>query len=400
MASRTVSRSVLRRLRCVGSHQSTSSWSSVPTPATYGTPASFETPEADAVSASSDRIVVESVANQLKTQGYAVVDGALDGLVDTGETNKPKETLAETLRRELMTLTSTPGVMVPNATVLVSKDGSQSKLEKASIMEAEMHNLDEEILSTVPALRAVAENRSTLTLLNVMIPSTSNNQLHHQVVKLQKNTGDGGCFPLHFDADALVDGRKITQLTYLNPEWKPGDGGELILYPFPMDKPIVIEPIMGRTVLFAAQHMLHRVAPSNANERLCFTTWFFAKNGGKGMDGDKAEDSDKSDNNSSDNTSSDTPYSPVAWQQARELCKPHLRKHLQKAVFAEQWAASILESHPPSPVRDLVLATHQEEVEKIMRALAGKFPEGIQLIAHVAENGTREEKGRMGVRWL
>jgi len=157
---------------------------------------------------------------------------------------------------------------------------------------------------------------------------------------------------------------------------------------------------MGRTVLFAAQHMLHRVAPSNANERLCFTTWFFAKNGGKGMDGDKAEDSDKSDNNSSDNTSSDTPYSPVAWQQARELCKPHLRKHLQKAVFAEQWAASILESHPPSPVRDLVLATHQEEVETIMRALAGKFPEGIQLIAHVAENGTREEKGRMGVRWL
>jgi hypothetical protein len=43
-----------------------------------------------------------------------------------------------------------------------------------------------------------------------------------------------GCFPLHFDSDAAVDGRRVTALTYLNPEWKPGDGGELVLYPFPV----------------------------------------------------------------------------------------------------------------------------------------------------------------------
>ena len=35
-----------------------------------------------------------------------------------------------------------------------------------------------------------------------------------------------------------------------------------------------------------------------------------------------------------------------------------------------------------------------------MRALAGKFPEGVKLVAHVAENGTREQKDRLGVKWL
>ena len=35
------------------------------------------------------------------------------------------------------------------------------------------------------------------------------------------------CFPMHFDSDATLDARKITALTYLNPDWTEGDGGEL-----------------------------------------------------------------------------------------------------------------------------------------------------------------------------
>ena len=79
-------------------------------------------------------------------------------------------------------------------------------------------------------MRAVAEDRSLLTLLNVMLPSVAQTQLHHQVVKLQRNAGFGGCFPLHFDSDARVDGRRVTVLTYLNPDWRDGDGGGVLIH--------------------------------------------------------------------------------------------------------------------------------------------------------------------------
>ena len=281
MASRVAARAAFRRLGCVGSRHR-SSGPSLPTPATYGTPASAGTPEAAAVAAAAERIAVADVATSLQKHGFAVVDGALDVVV--GETHdspggdRERTTLAERLRAELLRLASAPGVMRPNATVLVRPDGTRARLEKGHIFEAEMHVLAASEALAAPALRAVAEDRSLLTLLNVMLPSVAQTQLHHQVVKLQRNAGFGGCFPLHFDSDAKVDGRLITALTYLNPEWRDGDGGELVLYPFPLRGPIKIQPKMGRVVLFSAANMLHSVEPSvGARDRLCFTQWFFAK---------------------------------------------------------------------------------------------------------------------------
>jgi hypothetical protein len=43
-------------------------------------------------------------------------------------------------------------------------------------------------------------------------------------------------------------------LLYLNPDWKAGDGGELVLCPF-MDTPVVIEPLMDRVVIFRVSHV-------------------------------------------------------------------------------------------------------------------------------------------------
>ena len=48
-----------------------------------------------------------------------------------------------------------------------------------------------------------------------------------QAIKLQVNSGNGGSFPLHFDSDEALDGRKVTCIFYLNPRWadardKPG----------------------------------------------------------------------------------------------------------------------------------------------------------------------------------
>jgi len=83
--------------------------------------------------------------------------------------------------------------------------------------------------------------------------------------------GNGACFPLHYDNPGRPSKRKLTCLVYLNPDWKPGDGGELKLFPF-LEEPITIEPKFDRCVIFVSDLILHRVLPCFA-PRFCFTIW-------------------------------------------------------------------------------------------------------------------------------
>ena len=55
------------------------------------------------------------------------------------------------------------------------------------------------------------------------------------------------------------------------------------------------------------------------------------------------------------------------------LLQPTLRRHHTKLVLADEWAESIVESHPPSPERDAALQTHHHEVQLIRRALSGQL---------------------------
>ena len=71
--------------------------------------------------------------------------------------------------------------------------------------------MGEEALALAPTFCAVLEDRTMLTLLNVMLPARRPpEQLHYQSVKLQINAGHDACFPLHFDSDAELDGRATT----------------------------------------------------------------------------------------------------------------------------------------------------------------------------------------------
>lgn len=62
---------------------------------------------------------------------------------------------------------------------------------------------------------------------------------------------------MHFDSDEAVDGRRLSAIFYLNPDWQPGDGGALRLFPFGAP-PVDIAPTHDRLVLFASTRMLHR----------------------------------------------------------------------------------------------------------------------------------------------
>ena len=91
-------------------------------------------------------------------------------------------------------------------------------------------------------------------------------------------------------------------------------------------------------------------------------------------------------------------------RECEALLAPGMRKHLMRLVHAEEWAASIAESHPDTPERTRALETHRREVDVIARAIGGRYPRGLARIGSAmgSERGgsVRERLGGLEVRWF
>ncbi|KAL3160469.1 hypothetical protein ABBQ32_010786 [Trebouxia sp. C0010 RCD-2024] len=275
------------------------------------------------------------VCRSLQQQGYAVVDN-LFGPVWSSKLKQELEWLKE------------QGKMRLNSTHLV-KQGGTELLEKQHVYEAELQ--DAEVQQVAPLCQRLNEDSTMRTMLSLFMPHL---RLDSQAIKLQCNAGNGGCFPLHYDSDEQVDGRRVTAIFYLNTDWQPSHGGQLQLFPFP-DDPVAIAPIADRLVLFSSCRMLHRVLPS-LKERYCFTIWLSQS---RRM-----------------HVESTPPLGHIlqsghdSLQQASQLLlRPDVRHHLSKLIYAEEWAKSIQESHPVSEARSATLAKHWNDVNKIKEAL-------------------------------
>jgi SM-20-related protein len=78
-------------------------------------------------------------------------------------------------------------------------------------------------------------------------------------------------YEAHVDQSPTSRGQRlISFVLYLNSDWKPADGGELIISTQPS---FHIEPVAGRLVLFRSTDILHAVAETN-KERWSITGWF------------------------------------------------------------------------------------------------------------------------------
>lgn len=75
----------------------------------------------------------------------------------------------------------------------------------------------------------------------------------------------------HLDAFRGGPNRRLTAIYYLNPTWKPGQGGELALY-LPAGE-LRVEPLQNRLLVFLAEELEHAVLPVEAS-RLALTAWF------------------------------------------------------------------------------------------------------------------------------
>eukprot|EP00242_Pyramimonas_sp_CCMP2087_P007191 CAMPEP_0198202626 /NCGR_PEP_ID=MMETSP1445-20131203/5815_1 /TAXON_ID=36898 /ORGANISM="Pyramimonas sp., Strain CCMP2087" /LENGTH=344 /DNA_ID=CAMNT_0043873645 /DNA_START=572 /DNA_END=1603 /DNA_ORIENTATION=- len=293
------------------------------------------------------RVITPLVADALRTDGFVVVDGALGS------------SCADRLVEEMQDIRNTPH-MIKNATHLV-KDGQTRHLEKDSIWEMDT------LSSHWPEVQKLAHMFGRLhtdftlgTTLNVHLPELC---LDSQALKVQWNNGGGGCFPLHFDSDRDLDRRQVTAIVYLNKDWTPKDGGQLRVYPFP-SAPVEIEPVFDRMVLFSSPNMLHRVMPSH-RPRMCFTVWY----------------SSSCPPAPSISTGA-LPPSAVAKASASRLLLDHrYRKMLAKAIYADEWAESIRQSHEDSEARTHALETHWKDVGIITRVFRGVLPEVDSLVA-------------------
>ncbi len=87
---------------------------------------------------------------------------------------------------------------------------------------------------------------------------------------------EGGFYKPHLDRHRESMDRLVTVILYLNPDWRPGDGGELKLWITPGRKDgefITVEPRMGTMVCFLAGDFWHEVLPAKKT-RASITGWF------------------------------------------------------------------------------------------------------------------------------
>ncbi|CAG9467785.1 unnamed protein product [Pedinophyceae sp. YPF-701] len=278
-----------------------------------------------------------SVGELLRKQGFAVADNALPAH------------LVPKVRNEILGMHAR-SLMKPNSTHLVERADDSSGgtkttlLEKQGIAEADAELA--EVRDASPLLSHLALDATLRTMLSLYTPPY---RFDTHTVKAQRSAGGGACFPVHFDSSAGLDGRILTAIVYCNDSWQPGDGGELRLYPWPRG-PVDIPPVAGRIVVFPSMTMPHRVLPSRA-ERVCFSVWM-----GKQQTPPPGPPSIP---HRDDGWSS----SPALWRAL--LGQPAVKELVLKALLAEEWERSLVESHPPGPGLDRAVEKHRADVGRI-----------------------------------
>ncbi|PTB90046.1 proline hydroxylase [Pseudidiomarina aestuarii] len=83
----------------------------------------------------------------------------------------------------------------------------------------------------------------------------------------------GAFYRKHLDAFKGRSNRILTSVFYLNPEWHPNDGGELVMYDANGDVLEMVLPEAGKLVLFLSDVFVHEVLPGQ-RDRFSITGWY------------------------------------------------------------------------------------------------------------------------------
>jgi Rps23 Pro-64 3,4-dihydroxylase Tpa1-like proline 4-hydroxylase len=81
---------------------------------------------------------------------------------------------------------------------------------------------------------------------------------------------EGDFYLQHLDQFQRNSSRKYSMISYLNENWKPEHGGELLIHQ--IDNNQLITPTQGKTVFFKSDELLHEVLVTQAT-RMSITGW-------------------------------------------------------------------------------------------------------------------------------
>ena len=83
----------------------------------------------------------------------------------------------------------------------------------------------------------------------------------------------GDFYQKHLDCFKGNENRRLTTVFYMNDEWDPEDGGELVVYDLDDQEIAKIPPKAGRLFVFLSEQFPHEVLPTNS-ERFSIAGWF------------------------------------------------------------------------------------------------------------------------------
>jgi len=84
---------------------------------------------------------------------------------------------------------------------------------------------------------------------------------------------EGDFYEKHLDVFANFKNRVVTTVYYLNEEWTPGDGGELLIYDIEGNLIQKVIPESGTLVIFLSERFPHEVLPAK-KKRHSIAGWF------------------------------------------------------------------------------------------------------------------------------
>lgn len=87
----------------------------------------------------------------------------------------------------------------------------------------------------------------------------------------------GGVYRRHLDAFKGEGNRVVSVVLYLNPDWQPADGGELVIYPESEPGGLRFLPAAGSLAVFLSEELPHEVLASRRT-RYSIAGWFRLNN--------------------------------------------------------------------------------------------------------------------------
>ena len=322
--------------------------------------------------------IARADVDALRARGWCVVDDFLDSR-DADAFRDELERLSDARRRtdddDGCASTTDDGrrYVRPNRT----KFGATHVFGKPHIYECDLHDeatlgetRDDDAYATMWAFFDASEDGLASAFERVMPEMRLRRGKTSRTVKLQVNEGRGGCFPWHYDNPGPPSNRALTCILYLNPEWRSGDGGALRVQPF-CGVAATIAPRHNRLAVFYSDRVLHRVMPSRARRRYCATVW---------LDGDF-------DNSTALTLNAREALEDVG-KTAESLARGNAQRALSRAVYADEYEASLVECMGDAPGAREMLDAHYEHCRAV------KKNEGLKRLVDALREHRRDVEAR------